>query len=85
MESERPSTFDPARPWRLGLNVAVSVAAILALVLMANYLAVRHFQRLDWTAGQTYKLSPLTIHVLRSLTNDIKVTVFFKRDRKSVV
>ena len=82
MDAEHPTTFDSARPWRLGLNVGASIVALLALMLMANYLAVRHFRRLDWTASQTYKLSPLTIHVLRSLTNDVTVTVFFKRSEE---
>lgn len=79
MDPEPPMSFQPARLWSSGLNAGVSIAALLALVVMANYLAVRHFQRFDWTSSNSHKLSPLTLHVLRSLTNDIKVTVFFQR------
>ncbi|MBI3414729.1 MAG: GldG family protein [Verrucomicrobia bacterium] len=78
MDAEPPTSFQPARLWSSSLNVGVSIAALLALVLMTNYLAVRHFQRFDWT-NNNHKLSPLTLYVLRSLTNDIHVTVFFQR------
>src|SRR4051812_45480935 len=77
MPIEHPATFSPGRKWRIGLSVFVSTAAVLSLVFMANYLAVRHYWR--WDLSRHQRLSPLTVRVLGSLTNTVKVIVFFDR------
>jgi hypothetical protein len=61
----------------MGLNVAVSIMALLALVIMVNYLASRHFSRMQLAANSRYPLSPLTLKLLDSVTNKLKVVVFF--------
>ena len=40
-DSDQPS-FSPARRLSTAVNVALSVAGLLAIVLVANYLAQRH-------------------------------------------
>ncbi len=77
--NDAPS-FSAARKWSLTLNVLVALAAVLALLLMVNYLAARHFKRLEWSARARAQLSPLTQRVLGALTNEIKVTIYFDRD-----
>src|SRR2546429_9752162 len=72
----RPS-FSPTRKWASALNVLASSAALVALVLMVNYLAGRHFKRYRWMADERFRLSPLTVKMLDGLTNQVKVTVFF--------
>jgi hypothetical protein len=74
-----PRSFSLGRRWSLSLSVAVSVLAALALVLMANYLAVRHFKRWPLAAAAQGQLSPLTKRVLGALTNEVRVTLFFDR------
>jgi len=74
----RPS-FSVARKWNISLNVLLSLAAMAAIVAMVNYLALRYYTRIHWTTNQTYKLSSLTQQVLHSLTNEVKVTLFFDR------
>ncbi|MEO8426149.1 MAG: GldG family protein [Verrucomicrobiota bacterium] len=74
----RPS-FSVARKWNISLSVLLSLAAMAAMVVMINYLGLRYFKRIHWTANETYRLSPLTEQVLRSLTNEVKVTLFFDR------
>jgi hypothetical protein len=74
----RPS-FSVARKWNITLSVLLSLAAMAAIVVMANYLALRYYKRIHWTANEMYKLSPLTEQILHSLTNEVKVTLFFDR------
>ena len=73
-------SFSTARRWGMGLNVVLRIAVLLALVAMVNYLAVRHFKRWPVMALNQTELSPRTIQVLRSLTNEVKVTVYFDSD-----
>lgn len=70
-------TFSAGARWATGLNVAVGIAALLALTVMVNYLGARHYWRLPLAARSQPKLSPQTQRVLGSLTNDVKVIVFF--------
>jgi ABC-type uncharacterized transport system involved in gliding motility auxiliary subunit len=75
----RPS-FSTGRRWNAALLVSISTLAVLALVVMANYLAARHYHRHTWSADDREALSPLTLEVLRSLTNQVKVIVFYDPD-----
>ena len=76
-----PPSFSPARKWSLSLNTLVLFVTVLALVLMANYLAARHSKRWSWSGNAQAQLSPLSLRVLNSVTNPVKVTLYFdKRD-----
>ena len=76
-----PSSFSPARKWSLSLNTLVLFVTVLALTLMANYLAARHSRRWSWSGNAQAQLSPLSLRVLNSVTNPVKVTLYFdKRD-----
>ena len=72
----KPS-FSTGRKWSIGFNVVVASIAVLALVVMANYLGVRHYLRFQLSDRGQMKLSPRTVNVLQSLTNQVKVTIFF--------
>ena len=74
--STKPS-FSTSRKWSIGFIVVVASIAVLALVVMANYLGVRHDWRFQLSDRAQVKLSPQTTSLLQSLTNQIKVTVFF--------
>jgi len=74
-DERRPQTFSWARRWGAGLNLVITVAAVLALVAMVNYLAVRHYARFDLTRDSG-GLSKHTLNVLASLTNTVKVIVY---------
>jgi len=75
-----PSSFSQTRRLGIGLSVAISLLALLATVLMVNYLAARHFKRYQWTTDARYKLSPVTEQVLQALTNTVNVTILFNRN-----
>ena len=61
MNSDPPS-FVPGRRSRTAASVAIASLALLAIVVMANYLAAtRKVWRLDLAAGDRPPLSPLTV------------------------
>lgn len=71
------TTFSKGRRWLIGINSGLAIVAFLAIVVMANYLASGHFKRMQWGMGTTFKLSPQTDGLLKSLTNNIDVTIFW--------
>jgi hypothetical protein len=75
--SENTASFSSSRRWTIGATVLVSCLTLLALLIMVNYLSSRHFKRFNLSADERHKLSPLTLQLLKSLTNQVKVTVFF--------
>ncbi len=81
MRHEDLPSFSPQRRWKIGVSVAASVVAMTAILLMANYLAVRHPRRFQWSSDARFHLSPVTKEVLHSVTNQIKVVVFFDRTK----
>lgn len=58
------------------VNLAILVVGALALIVMANYLALRHYQRGDWTADNYYTLSEQTENVVKGLAQPVDVIVF---------
>lgn len=74
-----PPSFSARHKWTVVANVAASVLALLAIVVMANYIAARHDKRLYVAQSSIPTLSPATLRVLGSVTNSIKVIVFFDR------
>lgn len=74
-----PASFSPVRRLGIALNVALSLLALLAVVVMVNYLAARHYRRFLRFDDASAQLAPPTRDVLASLTNDVRVTVLFDR------
>jgi len=75
-DSSHPS-FSRGRRWMSALNTLLAIATALALVVMLNYLSAGHFQRAFWSRDYAFKLSRATLAVLNSLTNQVRVTMFF--------
>lgn len=82
MASETPSkpSFSRSRKWGLGLHLCFLVAVVLSVMVMVNYLSRDFFHRFHWSSRSGTALSPLTLRLLRSITNQVKVTVYFDRD-----
>lgn len=68
----------------IGANVLVQILALLAVMVMVNWLVSRHYTRFDWTKEGYYKLAGKTKQVLTGLKDPIDVVVFLppadKRD-----
>jgi hypothetical protein len=79
-QSPPQTSFSAARRWGIRLDYALRTALVLAVVVMVNYLGARWHYRAYLSAQTRQPLSPLTIGLLRSLTNDVKVTLFYDRE-----
>jgi hypothetical protein len=79
----------PAKPNvsrdRLLRNVAVNATTLflVAIVLMANYLAFRHYDRFDWTSQGVFTLSAKSKTVLKELDKDVDIYVFLSQGEPS--
>lgn len=80
MEEPRRPSFITGRRWLFSLHFLLTLAGLLAVLGMVNYLAARHFVRLDWSAGSQTRLSPITERVLAGLTNDVRVIIYYDRE-----
>lgn len=75
-----PPSFSAARKFGAGFGVLVGVAAFVAIVLMVNFLATRHFRRVTLSEDRVPPLAPVTLQILGALTNDLQVTLYFDPD-----
>jgi hypothetical protein len=78
-EESSPS-FSPYRKWATALNVGLLVTAVFAVVVMVNYLSNDYFLRLHVSTQYKVKLFPRTLHFLQTLTNSVKVTVYYDKE-----
>lgn len=60
----------------IGANVFVQIVAVMALVVMVNWLASRHYLRFDWTKSGYYQLADKTKQMVASLKEPVDVIVF---------
>jgi ABC-2 type transport system permease protein len=79
--SSKPS-FTPGRRWTVGFDVAVRTVVVLAVVVMTNYLAGRFFHREYLSPHTRTELSPRTVNLVQSLTNQVKVTLYYDRENE---
>jgi ABC-type uncharacterized transport system involved in gliding motility auxiliary subunit len=75
----KPS-FSPHRKWLSALHLLFVVLVVFAVVVMVNYLSQGYFKRLQLSARTRIELSPMTLNLLQSLTNKVKVTIFYNKD-----
>lgn len=74
---ERPPSLRRRRV-HIGANLLVQTLAVVALVVMVNWLASRHYQRFDLTKTGYYQLADKTKQVLAALKEPVKVIVFLQ-------
>jgi len=65
-----------------GTTSALLVAVLAAILVFANLLSGRHYQRFDTTANKQFTLSPQTVKVLQGLTTLVEALGFFQPDSK---
>jgi len=78
---ETRSVRRPGRQRRVLGQVATSASSLLmlAVVLMVNYLAFRHYKRLDWTSVGMFTLSPKSAKILDGLDKDVDLYLFLSQ------
>lgn len=76
---ERPS-YTPGRKWRAGSSVVLGLAALLAIVVMVNFIGQNYFFRRVTVGSQTrVELSAQTLGLLKSLTNEVRITLYYDK------
>ena len=60
-----------------GSNALVMSLAFIGILILVDFLAIRHHWRWDLTAGNRYSLSPQTRKVLAELKEPVKIIGFF--------
>jgi ABC-type uncharacterized transport system involved in gliding motility auxiliary subunit len=71
-----PRKFWGRRSTQVSTNAIVATLAVLGILALINFLAVRHAVRLDLTENQLFTLSPQSQQVAKSLQQPIKIWVF---------
>jgi ABC-type uncharacterized transport system involved in gliding motility auxiliary subunit len=72
-------SFSPGRRWKIGFDVVVRTALVLAVVVMVNYLGARFFKRFYLSSQTRVELSSQTLSILKSLTNQVNVTLYYDK------
>jgi len=80
-EKHHPS-FSPARRFGIGLNVLIRTALVLGVLGMAVYLSNRYFHRAYLSSHTRVELSSRTVSFVKSITNQVKVTLYFDREHE---
>lgn len=73
-------TFSPGRKWSIGFDVVLRTAVVLVVVSMLIYVSGRYPLRHHLSDQTRIELSPLTINLLRSITNEVKVILYYDKD-----
>ena len=61
---------------RYGVAGGAALVLVVCLVLMANWLGARHYQRWDWTSAKLYTLSEKSVELVRGLEAEVRIVVF---------
>jgi ABC-type uncharacterized transport system involved in gliding motility auxiliary subunit len=68
--------FWAQRSTEAGANALVSALAVLAILGLVNFLAVRYASRVDLTENQIFTLAPQSQQVVQSLDNPTRIVIF---------
>jgi ABC-2 type transport system permease protein len=79
MAAKSQPSFSPGRRWKIGFDVVVRTALVLAVVVMVNYLGAKFYGRFYLSSQTQVKLSSRTLSVVHSITNRVTVTVYYDK------
>ena len=79
MAAKSQPSFSPGRRWKIGFDVVVRTALVLAVVVMVNYLGAKFFGRFYLSSQTQMKLFPRSLSVVHSITNRVVVTVYYDK------
>lgn len=66
--------------WGKRINRLLQIVLSLSLLIGLNYLATRHFSRIDLTLQHLYSLSPETVAYIRQIDKPVKIIVTLSPD-----
>jgi ABC-type uncharacterized transport system involved in gliding motility auxiliary subunit len=68
--------FWGGRPLEVGTNAIIATVAMLMILGLINFLAVRYAERIDLTETKLFTISPLSQRLVKKLQQPLKVWVF---------
>jgi ABC-type uncharacterized transport system len=72
-------SFSRRRKWTIGFNVLLATVVVFMVVVMLNYASRDLYGRFHWSSLTRAELAPLTRKFLQTLTNQVKVTIYYDR------
>jgi ABC-type uncharacterized transport system involved in gliding motility auxiliary subunit len=69
------------RTARYGVNTAVMIVLLLAIIGIVEAFSYRYNWRTDLTENKRFSLAPQTIEILKGLTTDVSALAFFRSDQ----
>jgi ABC-type uncharacterized transport system involved in gliding motility auxiliary subunit len=67
-----------SRSVKFGTNAIISAIIIFGILILINFVAAKHFIRVDTTEARQFSLSQQTKKIVTSLKDDLRFTAFFK-------
>lgn len=71
-------SFLKTRVAHYGGKAGATVLLVLGILVLANFLNIRHHSRMDLTENQRYSLSDQSLKVIESLQGEIQIIGFFR-------
>ncbi|HMP81867.1 MAG TPA: GldG family protein [Verrucomicrobiota bacterium] len=78
-EPQTKRSFSLGRKWSIAFDVVLRTLVVVAVIVMVNYLSARHFSRFYLSSQTRVELSPRTVNLLGTITNDVTVTLYYDR------
>ena len=75
--ADNPETRSGPSKTGAGFNVTLSSLALLAIVIMVNYIALRNPAYYSLSKDRFQPLSPVTMQMLTGFTNDVDIIVYY--------
>ena len=75
--TKNSASFSPGQRWKIALDVLLRTLLLLAVVGMLNFLGARFHHRLYLSSQTNVTLHPPTLAVLRTVTNQFTVTLYY--------
>ncbi len=75
--------FWSRRSTQTGTNALIATLAVLAIMALINFVAVRHGVPLDLTENKLFTLSPQTQEIVENLSEPLQIWVFQREPNKS--
>jgi ABC-type uncharacterized transport system involved in gliding motility auxiliary subunit len=71
--------FASMKTTKEGMSMGVLISMVLALLIVVNYLGIKHSKTWDFSIAQANSLSPQSVQLVKGLTSDLKVLFFYKK------
>jgi len=72
-------SYSQVQKWTIGFRVCLLTLIVTGVLSLLNYLSREYYRRVHLSASTKLELSSRTVHYLKSLTNRVKVTIYYDK------